>query len=323
MKLDVVQTQFLRSIALIEGGPNHHFAQNGLVFVSGTPTQNTAKSVDAVFTWASGKEFCRLPEFEVFRESLRRIGFKGKKLIFTHDMDVDVRVTLDSEGFEVIDVDPGRVECVVRDRFLHYHEELQKGHYRNVLFVDSKDVLFQRDPFCLIPQYIPNTYPQWCILFSEGCKHNQIEWNMRDQGNLQTRLGKFRRNFEEWDVINGGVQFGTAEAMKDLAFNIWHTTLFVHGAGSDRPICSEQAVLNYMFHVGQNPDRTNYLLFTPNHFCAVAHGEAMIQGVFEAGHYMSRDKLRHHEFNESFLMFHQWDRTPYRDAILKEYRVNS
>ena len=103
---------------------------------------------DAIISWASGYDFCRLPEFNIFLNSIKSSGFKGDVVLFSHDLDDEIHDKFLSMDYKIVMTEKDRVHLVVRDRFLFLYEWLIENgdNYDNIIMTDSKDVLFQKNP---------------------------------------------------------------------------------------------------------------------------------------------------------------------------------
>ena len=284
--------------------------------------------LDAIFAWASGDEFCELPEFNVFLKSIKRMekrsGFRGDVLIFTHDMNSHIRQKLLADGFDVIDVDPSEIHMVVRDRFLAMYKWMcaNPNKYQNVLLVDSKDVVFQSDPFDYMrtenmpPGNDPYKEKEFVALCMEGGLHYQSEWNAMNQVKYQVNVKEFEINFGRWPVINSGFIIGSYEEIKNLSLLIWSNTL-----STLQPI-SEQASLNYL-----SPllvlDKT-YMMIDPKEHALCATGEAIVrdwlsEGGDDLGFEFKNGKIYNAKLDVPYAAFHQWERTYLKNLILEQY----
>ena len=269
--------------------------------------------LDAIITWASGDKFCRLPEFNIFLKSIKKIGMSCDVIIFTHDMPTDIRQKLFADGFEVIDADAKNIHLVVRDRFLEIYRWLVKDgrKYHRVLLTDSKDVLFQTDPFYYGRSWDQEYGDEYVILCLEGGLHYQSEWNAVNQIKYQSNRFPFERKFTQSPIINSGFIIGTREEMKNLSLMIWSNSI-----GTAWPL-SEQATLNYLYHfLIEDPI---YKLADPcvSHLCAT--GEGIKQGWLEKPPVFKNNRLYHPHDDKLYCAFHQWERTCYKDAIFEAY----
>ena len=58
---------------------------------------------DAIISWASGYDFCRLPEFNIFLNSIKSSGFKGDVVLFSHDLDDEIHDKLNSDSINLVE----------------------------------------------------------------------------------------------------------------------------------------------------------------------------------------------------------------------------
>lgn len=277
---------------------------------------------NAIITWASGKDFCRTPEFNVFFKSLERADVDAECLIFTHDMDEEIRQNFLSQGHDIIDVDPDRVHYLLRDRFLHWHEWLcANGHkFDYVLLADSKDILWQADPFDFLKEFFVFNWrhnslfdcEEFVLLCGEGGKHYQSEWNSHQQFICQMDTKDFDVPFTDKPIINGGFILGTPQAVRDWIFKVWIATLKTKGA------CCDQPVMNYLyFFLEKDP---TYFLIEPCAWPLCATGEAIKRNWMDPEPFFKNGRLYHPD-EKLFKAFHQWERTIYKDEILKQFEL--
>lgn len=285
-------TRMARTVANVERGPESRFTQGGVVFRKKAFKKMTEKeSKDAVLTWASGTEFCKQDSVRVFVNSLNACGFAGDKLMFTHDMGIAEREYFVDHGFKVIDAPPGDVQWVVRDRFLTWQKYLMSNHYRHVMCLDSKDIVFFHDPTRFMDEMKRPLY-----FVGEGKTHGECMWNTSDQSKFQKSVKNFTMPYHDWEVICGGTIFGYGTFVRNLLLNIWTTTLMSNDG-------SDQAALNYLYHGFYKGDGLSYLV-DPRlcEFVATADLPKAPSPVFRNG------SLYHHDLNQPYYMWHQWDR---------------
>lgn len=298
-KLSPKLTRMARTVAAFE---NPLFAQKGLIFEF---EKNKIKNKqDAVITWASGKDFCHKSSVKVFVNSLKYCGFIGDKLVFTHDMDIESREYFTDEGFIVVDVNPSDVEVLLRDRHRAYYEYLCEHDYRYVTLVDSKDVIFQCDP----TDFITNEDKQ-IYFVDEGKKHKDCDWNKNEQFQLQNCINsnKYRTNYENWPVVCGGTILGCSKSIKQLIIQLWSTALFTKN-------CTDQATLNFLYNNFYLDDE-KYMLVDPNYHCLVATADLPSENkpIFK------NNVLFNSILDKPYCIWHQWDRTEYKNQILEYY----
>jgi len=270
-----------------------------------------------LLSWASGGWFCNLPEFKVYLKSISTCGFEGDVIFFTHDMPEDTRKQIHGYGYKIIDIDPKKVSYVNRDRFLHYWEFLTTRHqnYQHVIHTDSKDVYFQEDPIKWLEKDATAFHKllfnrPYVALVPEGMIHSVSPWNMWDQHKCQQGLYSYTADWQEWPVINSGTIAGSSSEMKELFMLIWSNAIRITDANQ----CTDQGVLNYLYHTQLHKDCAYQMLpIEDNHFCAT--GEAVCKKYLREYPTFNDNKLIHPN-GRPYAIFHQWERTEFRDKIL-------
>ncbi|MHA1949489.1 MAG: hypothetical protein ACW99G_06110 [Candidatus Thorarchaeota archaeon] len=265
---------------------------------------------DAIVTWASGDSFCKLPEFHVFLESIRRLNMPCDKIILTLDMPEEVREKVLYCGFEIHDVQSSEKNNVIlRDRLLGtYRWLIKEGYekYNRVLLTDSKDVVFQSDPFDLV-----RGAGEYVLLCSEGGKQYQSQWNAQEQIKIQANRAPHAYKFSQNPILNSGFIIGTYNEIKNLSLLLWSNTV------PSKHVVTDQATLNYL-----HP----YLLEDPTYY--IAHpivsslcvtGEGVKEGWLEVELEFIDGKLYHPFLKKPYCAFHQWERTKYKEQIFEVY----
>lgn len=267
-----------------------------------------------VISWASGEEFCRQDIFKVYLKSLSNIP-DAKKVIFTHDMPDDICALASDCGAEVNFIDADEIsDYVPRDRFYVYWQYLlDHGHrYKYILATDSKDVLFQRNPFDWIPvwqsrfddisgdhQFLNN----FVILTSEGYKHKKSFFNLKEQFEFQSDVREpFRREMNEKYVLNSGVCMGTPDALKNYFFTLWAVHMKSFGS------CTDQAALNYLYRFLREDETYSVSQPWNDVLCLTCEGvkhNYIPQPLFKDGELWFHDPEL---INEPYYMVHQFDR---------------
>ena len=259
--------------------------------------------INALLTWASGHEFCHSAGFRCYIKSSARVV--ADRFVFTHDMPQDVREDLLNQGFRIIQVPSDQVAFLLRDRHLAYWEYLNRDFHDRYLITDSKDVIFQEDPF-LLPMN------RGVTLVSEGMLHKQSHWNTIDQLEAQRNVREFQKETANRPVLNGGVLLGDRDSLRNLLFLLWTNTVRATGR------CTDQGVLNYLYYFLERD--LLYHVADPNSSALCLTGEAVKEGFvhpqFEGGKVLSERAVKPSGRGFTYSIFHQWDRTEYREAIL-------
>lgn len=309
LEINAALTRQARAIGLIEG--DQAMAQRGLVF---TFSESPSKR-NLLLTWASGKNPAFWKSMRVFAASANETMPDCYKVVMTHDMPLDRREWLQSEGFRVWDVTPEAIQVLIRDRSFEFSKFLKcfSADFDRVLISDCKDVLFQRDLFRDITW---DGSPRTAYLFSEGATHEEIPWNFNDQKKFQAGIGDDSGiDIKDWKVINGGVIFGALPRVAEITHRIAELTLWANSSEA----CSDQAALNYLYRSEYDPEDHPWLIH-PKFDSYVAHGDAIKNGVFEIPVHWTNEGLSS-EFGP-FSVFHQWDRTIYHDDVMRKYGIN-
>lgn len=218
--LDANLTRQARVLASFE---NSNFVDFGYIL---TKTEIPLKE-DAIITWVT-ENIAHLDTFKIFVNSIEYCGFKGNVIYCTNDLSIETRRSLNGEI-----IDFGNIHELVKDRFLAWNNLLTEREFNRVLLVDSRDVVFNSNPFDI------QTSDEFLWLCKEGMKHRDSEWNSQDQKIFQESHG-FNLDYADWNVVNAGVIFGDANSIKDLCLDIW--ALAYCSSGTD------QAALNYLAH---------------------------------------------------------------------------
>lgn len=299
-ELDLLMTRAIRTIASLEN-PDGKLTQ-GLAFKK---KESFELKKSALLTWASGDGFCSDERFNIFLKTAGRFAHFDK-YIFTHEMSLEHREKCVKYGFKIIDIDPGEVEWIVRDRFLHWARFLSDHQYHSVGLVDCKDVVVFEDIFNLIELLRALKPEKELVLIGEGKKHFECSWNMKDQENLQKSLGGFKSDYANWEVICAGTIFGLSEAVSDLIMSIWSLTLpGLH--------YSDQAALNFLYQIKyQHDSKTILSLPTEYNFVATDLTTKAALKYFDK-------ELINLDQNYIYALWHQWDRTIYKDRVLKDF----
>jgi hypothetical protein len=221
-------------------------------------------------------------------------------------MAMDDREYIESQGLQIVDVNPSDVKTIVHDRFKTWADYLGKHKYRYIGLMDIKDVVFQRNPI----SEFESLNCSICLI-SEGKKHYECNWNSEEQEKMQSRMKDFKLSYEDWEVINGGTILGHAENIKQLAMQIWAASLM----GRDLLNYSDQAILNYLIRAFPN----NYCYVIDPRYENMAVTADLPKDVPD-GPYFQDGLILNGRTRMPYCIFHQWDRVPgIKEKILEEY----
>ena len=260
----------------------------------------------AVFTWASGDTFLASPEVAVYFNSLK-MHVRAESFVFTNKMDDTMRRFLTAAGHVLVTCD--QPDSIVRDRHLAFYKHMRDRipDDARILCADCRDVVFQRDVFDYVERQWPSSRP-YVLLCDEGMQHRDSAWNTTQQLKIVQKVKGFALDFRERQVLNGGFIYGIAEALRGYSFLLWATTLFADNV-------NDQAVMNYLdLHL--RGDHT-YRVASPETSAYAVTGEAIKHGLFHPT--FQGGCIRHPATGEPYCAFHQWDRTQYKEDVLRRY----
>lgn len=275
-----------------------------------------------ILTYAGGDAFCKSEGFKTFVQSVASLASSLPSTdlaVVTHQMPHEVREGLTWLGAEVVDFKDG--ETVLRDRHLAFWNYLNEhGHkYKYILISDSKDVVFQRNPFKWVEEWKlrfdkiqgnRDFLDHFVIFASEGFKMSRSGFACIEHFEFEKDVPKkfVQPERNRW-VVNGGIMLGTPRALQDLVFLLWSVTLKSIGHITD------QATLNWVMRFLEK-DAT-YSVSHPQHddFCIVC------EGIKEEGvPLILKNGIAHNPQGNPYCIVHQWDRIPeLRDAVLAQY----
>jgi len=267
---------------------------------------------NALVTWASGQEFCNSEGFSVFLKSIALVD--ADVYVLTHDMPETIREHLAELSINVVDVPTKNVHFLLRDRHYHFWQFINNDrclhHFYG--FVDCKDVIFQSDPFIFFKQrgYCADDDFRAVFLTCEGMEHKDSAWNLNDQFQAQIDVREFKFSCEANPVINGGVVFGKGACLMNHFFLLWATTLKSSGN------CTDQGVLNYLYHFLQRQTTDQYIVCDPRRDTFCLTGEAIKHNMFEV---KFEDNLYKNLAGDPYVMVHQWDRLAQKQVIIEKW----
>lgn len=260
---------------------------------------------DAIFTWASGTEFCQCEGFQAFLKSLENVD-GAIVVFFTHDMPQEVQDSIKSKGYCVHQVNPHEVTYPIGDRHIHYWRYLCDADYDYVLHVDCRDVVFQSDPFWWVNERNTFIMPK-VVLVDEGMPPSANGFHLIEQFEFQKGVPK--RDPRQHPILNGGTILGTTNEMKSLFLAIWSSHIRLS------PRVTDQAALNYLYHfLKEDPA---YCISNPTEESFCLTGEGLKDNFVHADF---RDGIFYHKkTGEPYSIVHQWDRSRYAKQILAHY----
>jgi hypothetical protein len=175
----------------------------------------------------------------VYLESIKRSGFKGRKIMLVWDIHPETRRLLLEYGFELVDL-PNQSEAFFIAR-MHVCWDYLKDHYkefRYIFWLDVKDLVLQSDPSV----WMEKRKDKKKIIASNECVNiSQEETNQLWALNI---LGVQKyEEIKDCEVINGGTWAGESEAMTEVFHQVYLGCSTYTGG---HPPC--QIWINYVLH---------------------------------------------------------------------------
>lgn len=254
---------------------------------------------NAIVTWASGEQFCKSPEFSVYIQSAMSIDVE--RVIYTTETEPLMDYKTIRDNFNIIKVH--NCHNLMRDRNYFFWQFCLSSQNERVLICDSKDVIFQRDPF----EY---SSKEEIFLVEEGMLHKESPWNINEQKQVQAGLKENFIPFRDNAVVNAGVYLGRPIDLKHLFLLIWTNAIRTSA-------CTDQAVLNYLVNHLKKDPVYNFVNPLSDDFCLT--GEAVKEGFVKVG--FENGKFLNSKTGNPYFLVHQWDRTEFREQILAQYSI--
>jgi hypothetical protein len=248
--------------------------------------------------------------FGVFVNSLKNINNKDF-VVITHDIKQNNLEKLKQNNAEIIQIEAGEMYYLFRDRHLHFYNYLKKfgSNYEKVLICDSRDVVFQNDPFVWCDKNIKKQ--NFVAFTAEGFKRSESGFACIEHFEFQRDVPRpyLKENNEKW-VCNAGVTIGSTKEIQEFEFLLFVTVMKTIGR------CTDQAALNYLMHFFEEDPK--YHISLPQNESLCLTGEGVKLGSVEP--ILQNKELICTKTGEPYCMIHQWDRLNYlREEILAQY----
>lgn len=261
---------------------------------------------DLFLTWASDCTEENISEYLVYFKSLKNKARDADVVCLTHSLAPEHAFKISALGCRVKQV--ASCEWVLRDRWFHFWDYLSShsDHYDCVLICDSRDVLVQGDPFI----FLRRSWPKKILVTSEGFNHIDSQWNMAEQLEAQKSLPVELRNYVFWPVVNGGVVLGRIQPVRNFCFLVWSAVM------RNTAACTDQAVINYLMSFLKNdPD---YRICDPHDSLLCITGEGVKNSLLKFVPIFKDGKICNSDA-QPYILFHQWDRTIFKQEILNQF----
>jgi hypothetical protein len=258
--------------------------------------------------------------------SVNKCGFTGDKVLIMMNADKHTMDKVVEAGFSVIGFnqdDDGNLvyESPLKvhvERFLHIFNHLNKIDYRYVITTDVKDVVFQRNPVEWLESNLDPYNKNQLVFSSESMIYKDEPWGKQ---NLLETFGEYMYEyFKNNEIFNVGVLAGRGYAMKDLAINIFLSSI-------SRPIpIVDQSTFNVL--VSMEPYKSTSIYNSSEDGWACQLGttvdpskiEEFKPKLLEPSPTFRDGKVYTSNGSKEYYIVHQYDRVPaWRAEIEKIY----
>jgi len=262
-------------------------------------------------------------QIQYFVNSLERSGFTGEKVLITYDASFDTVDKLIEKGFQIVTFAENPVEKKFYyplegfrhkdtsiDRFyqLWRYLQLHSNTYRFVISMDVRDVIFQLNPSAWLEENLGSKK------INVGSECIPEEWNLEM---IEESYGPLvHQMMENVTTMNAGTIAGHAEAIKDLALNV-----FLCSQHNRIPF-TDQAALNILLSMEAYKTITKFNNFDEDWAC-----QGGIIGIprykkFLESHQDSSPPVLNNEWvitpsGNRYCIVHQYDRIPEWKSVLQ------
>ena len=254
--------------------------------------------------------------------SINQSGFEGDKVLILMNCDKDTVQKVSDAGFNVIAFQQDENGNLVYqsqlmvhvERFIHIYNTLRTQDYRYVITTDVKDVIFQKNPVEWLEKNLNEIHNEDLVFSSESIRYKDEPWG--NQNLLETFGPMIHDHFKNNVIFNVGVLAGRGYAMKDLALNIFLSSI-------NRPIpIVDQSTFNVM--ISKHPYLKSGLYMNSEDGWACQLGttadpskiEEFKPFLTEECPKMEGDKVVTSKGRE-YVIVHQYDRVPEWKSIIE------
>lgn len=181
-----------------------------------------------------------------FVESIERSGFSGDKLMLVYEITQDTIEYLNSKGWTLIQSEPQ--QHIILQRFRDMYQVLHQYETDVVIWVDVKDIVFQKDP----TEWLNVNMNKDILAFSESLKFGDEEWARLNAGTSFPMEWEWLQTKE---IHCAGTIVGKKEAIRDLFIDIYRWSLTT----SNPQQLADQAAYNILIHLHQFKDIVQFV----------------------------------------------------------------
>lgn len=253
-------------------------------------------------------------QLKYWAKSFREVNKEDDIVLLVFNMDEESKEKLRNIGVTVVEQTPLVGNMPIHTlRFIHFKNYLlqneEKYQYSRILITDTRDVLFQSDPFFI--NLSGNDAP--IGITSEGLNYSDEPWGK--QNYIDTFGEYFYNEIKDKEIYNVGVVYTNYLNMVIMCQNIF----MLATRNQHNPIC-DQAIFNYLIRNSFQPEYGE-IFYNLDQALAIHLGTTMDPNKIE----QFRSLLKYYEpvwennaiysmmYNNSKFIIpivHQWDRVP-------------
>lgn len=187
-----------------------------------------------------------IEQIRPFVESIDMSGFAGEKLMLVYDISQDTIEYLTNKGWLIVQSEPQ--QHIILQRFRDMYSLLHQYETDVIIWVDVKDIVFQKDPTNWLNMWMRNDI----LAFSESLKFVDEEWARLNAGTSFPMEWEWLQNEE---IYCAGTIVGKKEAIRDLFIDIYRWSLTT----SNPQQLADQAAYNILIHMHQWKDKVQFV----------------------------------------------------------------
>lgn len=187
-----------------------------------------------------------IEQIRPFVESIDMSEFAGEKLMLVYDISQDTIEYLTNKGWLIVQSEPQ--QHIILQRFRDMYSLLHQYETDVVIWVDVKDIVFQKDP----TEWLNKWMRRDILAFSESLKFGDEEWARLNAGTSFPMEWEWLQNEE---IYCAGTIVGKKEAIRDLFIDIYRWSLTT----SNQQQLADQAAYNILIHMHQWKDKVQFV----------------------------------------------------------------
>lgn len=187
-----------------------------------------------------------IEQIKPFVESIEQSGFGGDKLMLVYEITQDTIDYLTNKGWLLIQSEPQ--QHIILQRFRDMYQVLHQYETDVVIWVDVKDIVFQKDP----TEWLNKHMNKDILAFSESLKFGDEAWARLNAGTSFPMEWEWLQNEE---IHCAGTIVGKRDAIRDLFIDIYRWSLTT----SNPEQLADQAAYNILIHLNQFKDKVQFV----------------------------------------------------------------